>query len=86
MAKKDFSILTVRVSTPTEILWEGEADSVSGENSQGKFDILPLHANFITLVQNTPVVIRQEKGEKQFSFKNAVIHTDNSVVRVYGDV
>lgn len=85
MAKKG-PRLQVRVSTPTEVLWEGEADSVSGENSQGKFDILPLHANFITLVQDTPIIIRMEAREKQFSFKNAVIHTDESVVKVYGDV
>lgn len=85
MAKKEQS-LQVRVSTPTAVLWEGEADSVSGENSQGKFDILPLHANFITLIQDTPVIIRQKAQEKQFTFKNAVIHTDSDVVRVYGDV
>lgn len=78
--------LQVKISTPREILYEGEADSVSSVNSQGDFDILPFHANFVTLVQKEPIRVKIGSREKQFSFKNAVIHTDNSIVRVYGDV
>lgn len=78
--------LTVKVSTPKEIIWEGEAQSVSSENSQGVFDILPFHANFVTLIQNKAIVVRTNVREKQFSFTNAVIHTEDSKVRIYGDV
>jgi len=47
-------VLQVKISTPTEVLWEGEAASVSSVNSQGTFDILPKHANFVTLVKGDP--------------------------------
>ena len=78
--------LEVKISTPLEVLFEGDADSVSSVNSQGKFDILPLHANFVTLVQGEPIRVKMDGREKQFSFKNAVIHTTNNTVRIYGDV
>lgn len=78
--------LNIKISTPTEVLWAGEVESVSGENSQGKFDILPYHANFITLIQNNPITIRVDKAERQFSFKTAVIRASNNTVRVYGDI
>ena len=78
--------LKIKVSTPTEILYEGEADSVSSVNSQGKFDILPLHANFVTLVKGEPINVKLDKREKQFSFKNAIIHTSENLVRVYAEV
>jgi len=78
--------LQVKISTPTEVIFEGEASSVSSVNSQGNFDILPLHSNFVTLVQDEPIRVKIDSVEKQFSFKNAVIHTNNSSVRIYGDV
>ena len=78
--------LQVKISTPTEILFEGEADSVSSKNSQGSFDILPLHANFVTLVQGEAIKVKMKSREKQFAFKNAVIHTNRNSVRIYADV
>ncbi len=83
---KEKFVLQVKISTPTEVLWEGEANSVSSVNSQGTFDILPKHANFVTLVKGEPISVRTEHRERQYSFKNAVIHTDQSRVRIYGDV
>ena len=85
MAKEEL-LLKVKISTPTDVLWEGEASSVSSINSQGPFDILPQHANFATLVQGEPISVRADQRERQYSFKNAVIHTSSSSVRIYGDV
>jgi F0F1-type ATP synthase epsilon subunit len=79
-------VLHVKISTPTEVLFEGDASSVSSVNSQGAFDILPKHANFVTLVKGEPIAVRTEQRERQYSFKNAVIHTESSKVRIYGDV
>ena len=83
--KKDLH-MQVKISTPNELLFEGEASSVSSVNSQGNFDILPLHADFVTLVQGEPIRVKIDSQEKQFSFKTAVIHVDKGAVRIYGDV
>ena len=85
MARKTPPII-VKISTPTDVLWEGEAVSVSSINSQGPFDILAQHANFVTLVQGEPISVKTDLREKQYSFKNAVIHTSRNSVRIYGDV
>lgn len=50
--------LKVKVLSPNQILFQGLALSISSKNSFGNFDILPYHANFITLVQNQPITIR----------------------------
>ena len=83
---EDNEDLHVKVSTPTKVLFEGVAESVSSENTQGNFDILPYHADFVTLIQRKAIVIRTEGREKQFSFKNAVIHVTKNKLRIYGDV
>jgi hypothetical protein len=54
-------VLNVKIFSPTQTIFEGEAVSISSVNSMGKFDILPFHANFITLVQKTPIIVRTKK-------------------------
>jgi len=77
----------VTVVSPDERIWEGKAYSISSENSAGKFDILPEHANFVTIIKNKPIVIRTEnKKEQIFTYKNAVLAINNGKVAIYADI
>lgn len=79
--------INVRVSNPDTVLWIGEADSVSSSNSQGDFDILPRHANFITIIQNKPIIIQvRGGGEKKFLFDSAIIYTHKNSVQIYANI
>jgi F0F1-type ATP synthase epsilon subunit len=79
--------LNVRIISPKEDLFNGTALSVSSENSSGKFDILPQHANFITLIQNAPIVIKTGEGKDlNFNFPLAIVHTSENQVRIYTDL
>jgi len=78
---------TVSVISPDERLWEGQAVSVSSENSAGKFDILPQHANFVTIIKNTPIVVRTATtGNKTLKYKNAVIVVNYNKVAIYAEL
>ncbi len=73
--------LHVRIISPQQLILEADAQSVSSKNSQGPFDILAQHANFITMVEKNPIVVRV-KGQKaqKFDFPMAIIlATDNKV-------
>ena len=59
------NILNVKIISPTQTIFQGEAYSVSSANSTGKFDILPYHANFITMIQKTPIILRVKKKESE---------------------
>lgn len=75
----------VVISSPDEVIWQGDAISISAENSAGKFDILPEHANFVTFVNpDSQIVIRMEKKDANvFSYKDAVIAVKSGKVDVY---
>jgi F0F1-type ATP synthase epsilon subunit len=80
-------VLHVRVNEATKVLWEGDAVSVSSENSDGKFDVLGLHSNFITLVRNAPITIVDVEGnEKKYSFKQSVIFVTDNTVKIFADI
>ena len=80
-------ILRVRIVSPRQTLFEGTAKSVSSTNSMGKFDVLPEHANFVTLIQNSPIVIIQEdKQNVSFTFPLAIMYAANNKVNIYTDI
>ena len=79
--------LKVVINSPDELIWEGEAESVSSENSTGKFDVLAEHANFVTMITNKPITIRTVGGKNQvFSYKTAVLSVRGGRVTIYAEI
>ena len=83
--------LHVRIISPQQLILDTEAVSISSKNTQGNFDILPQHANFITLIENSPIIIRvpnpasRQGGQKSLTFKFplAIIMTTENKVNIY---
>ena len=63
--------------------YEGEAEAVSSQNKLGKFDILPGHTNFITLIFNNLVIHTPDKNKITYQFKRGVLETSEDKVRVF---
>lgn len=83
----DNPTLHLRIISPVGVVFEGEALSFSSKNSVGNFDILPQHANFITIVEDQQAVVRRPGGqESHFHFSTAVISTRNNQVNIYTDI
>lgn len=76
--------LRVRIISPQQLILDTQAQAVSSKNLQGPFDILPQHANFITLIENSPIVVRI-KGQKPLIFKLplAIILVTENKVNIY---
>ena len=88
MAKKEKDlVLHVRISAATKVVWEGEAYSVTSENSDGRFDILGMHSNFITLIRDVPIKVVQVDGEeKEYIFKQSVILVTDNNIKIFADI
>lgn len=54
----------VKISNADKLVFEGNATAISSYNEKGPFDILPLHANFISIIQNE-LIIHESKGKTQ---------------------
>lgn len=81
------TLLQVRIASPKQEIFNGPALSVSSVNSAGKFDILPFHANFVTLIQNNQITIRLPGDRKlAFSFPLAIVYMANNKVNIYTDI
>jgi F0F1-type ATP synthase epsilon subunit len=84
MATED--TLKVRITRATQLLWEGEAKSITSKNTDGPFDVLAMHANFVTLIRGEPIKVNQIDGtEVTHSFKYAVMYVQGNNVKIYAD-
>ena len=85
-AAADKSSFGVKIQTPESIVWEGAARSISTENSAGRFDILPQHANMITIIEGHPIEIVTMYGNRKFVFEKAVLVVKDNAVSVYANI
>lgn len=70
--------MTLRIISPADIVFEGEADSVVLPGEMGSFEVLPRHAALIsTLVKGD--IIYTAGGEKH------TVSTDGGLVDVVND-
>lgn len=63
--------------------FKGEATVVSSENRLGKFDILPKHTNFITLIYNSLTIHFLDKKELTYQFERGVVEVSENKVNVF---
>ena len=87
MPENCFNCIHFRIVSPKKVLFENEALSVSSRNSKGNFDILPGHANFMTIVESAPLTIRLDKAQQiKFDISFGVIYSINGKVNIYTDI
>jgi F0F1-type ATP synthase epsilon subunit len=74
--------LQVMVMTPQQVLFEGEAVSVSSINDTGPFDVLGDHANFITLIKDQ-LIIRMAKDEYRTIISDGLLRVFQGDVKIF---
>lgn len=79
--------MRVKIHSPFNDYYEGQAFSISAENATGPFDILPHHHNFISLLLPCEVVVRSvQKGEVRIRISGGLMHVKADQVIVFLDV
>jgi len=66
-----------------EIFFEGKAESISSQNKIGRFDILPGHANFISLIFDSLSIITEDKKKIVYQFKKGVLEVSENKVNIF---
>lgn len=75
--------LKVTVLSVTDVVFEGEVVAISSINSRGPFDVLPLHSQFISLIEKE-VTLHHESGEKTvYELVRGVMRVLRNEVKVF---
>lgn len=80
-------VMHVKVYSPFKVFFDEPARSISGANSEGPFDILPKHHNFITLLGPCELVlVRPNESSQRIRIGGGVMHVKADQVTVFLDV
>ena len=83
LKNSDQAKLDLLVRSRNKVIFNGLVKSVTSKNSKGEFDILGTHANFISLVQDKLVVIKEDGKQTEFSIGSGIMHVSSNKVQVY---
>jgi F0F1-type ATP synthase epsilon subunit len=81
MADKKTIKLTVRDTQ--EIIFQGEVDRISSYNEVGRFDIYPMHANFISIIRQEIALYLNKQLLKKIDIEQAVLKVKRDVASIY---
>lgn len=79
----DNKSLIVKIRDAENIIFEGEADLISSINEVGKFDVLPLHANFISMIQQELHIFNKHQKVKELKIQSAVMKVSENKVHIF---
>jgi F0F1-type ATP synthase epsilon subunit len=76
----------VRIFSPYQTYYEGEAVSLTAANRTGPFDILAGHINFFSLLTGGTVVLNTGFQRLEFQIARGILRVTHDVVTLFADV
>lgn len=75
--------LNVSVRSKEKILFQGISFTLTSVNERGKFDVLPFHTNFITLIFDQIAIDEGRTTEQIIKLEKGVLYVMSNNVNVY---
>lgn len=82
-AKKHRAGFHLTIMTESDTLFDEEVKAITSYNEDGKFDVLPMHANFISLVREKVIVHKPDDSKQEFPLEVAVLKVGDNDVEVF---
>lgn len=76
-------IIKVVVRDTQNIIFEGEVERISSFNEMGRFDVFPMHANFISIIHQELTLFHEHKKVKELKLEQAVMKVKKDIVHIF---
>jgi F0F1-type ATP synthase epsilon subunit len=83
---KEIPKLNVKIFSPYQIYYDGEATSVSATNRTGPFDVLAGHTNFFSLLSSGKVTVDTGFQKLDFKLDRGIIKVNANNVTLFANV
>lgn len=78
--------LSVIARAPFNLYYEGEAEAVTATNKVGRFDILPEHADFFSILSPGEVIIETATDPVVFNISNGIVTVRDNEVMLFVNI
>lgn len=81
--QQNLNTLVVTIKNPDTTLFQGEVKALTSVNERGKFDILPRHANFISLIKDFILLHKNDGGIEKIQTESGIMRVIRNKVSVF---
>jgi F0F1-type ATP synthase epsilon subunit len=81
MANK--ALIKLKIRDTDSIQYEGEVDRISSYNEMGQFDVYPMHANFISIINKSISLYLHNKLIKKMDIEKAVMKVKKDEAQIF---
>ena len=79
--------LQIKIYAPFKVYFNGPGDSLSASSETGPFDVLAGHKNFMSLLKEGEITVRQKgKPDYKLNAGRGILHVKENKVSVFLDV
>ncbi len=75
--------ISVTIFGLESVIYQGRVSALTSVNEKGKFDVLPLHSNFISIVKDYLILHERQGSEKEFKLSRGVLRIVNNEVTIF---
>jgi F0F1-type ATP synthase epsilon subunit len=79
----DPKLIKVSIRSTEDVLFEGDVDRITSFNEVGKFDVFPMHANFISIIEKQITLYHKHQILKEMKLERAVMKVKQDSVHIY---
>jgi F0F1-type ATP synthase epsilon subunit len=80
MSNKSIKVI---VRNTEDVLFDGPVDRISSFNEVGRFDVFPMHANFISIIQKELALYNDHKLVKEMKLEKAIMKVKQDEVNIF---
>ncbi len=79
-------LLHIIILAPEKVIFDGEALALTCINAEGQLDILPFHANFISLIFDKVFIKTKEGEQKEIAVGDALLKQMSNEITILTNV
>lgn len=83
---KNVKRFKIKIFSPYQVYYQGEAVSLSAQNRTGPFDVLPGHINFFSLLTGGTVVLNTGFQRLEFQIARGILRVNHDDLTLFADV
>jgi F0F1-type ATP synthase epsilon subunit len=84
--KPEDAYLNIDIKSRKKQYFKGQAHTLTSINETGEFDVLPYHANFITLIKDFIILDSKKGNENKIDIDTGVLSVQDNIVQIYLDL
>lgn len=79
----DKKLIRVLIRSTEDVLFDGDVDRITSFNEVGRFDVYPMHANFISIIEKELTLYNNHQKVKELKLERAVMKVKQDIVNIY---